>query len=402
MTAAAKFAAFLASITIAAGAALAQTDEYDAQIVTGCHFAMGEWGNAGIQMCIDANRVARKEVEAMPAEVEEYRERCIRRRELGWEIVKQCIEDDVAAEQALASLSSHYDEVIKACKRRYKYRGPAAVKDCVDGVAAAQTGCPDDDEVAAYLADFLAARVSEGFGRELSLDDAKCAKSKLVARMAQVMGPPVGYKAAFTNPALQQRFGVSGPEWGAMFGGMMLESGARLPAGFGARPLQEADFAAVVKGPGLADALTPLEALQHLSEVVPFIELPDLMLDGAPTGAGLISINVGFRGGVLGKGVRVEPTQGFLDSLANMTVVMTEDSSGTELGRAPGSAIMDNPVVAAMWIARALREQGIELKPGDVLSLGGYLPPSPVQPGTRITVRYLGLPGDPSVTVSFE
>lgn len=262
--------------------------------------------------------------------------------------------------------------------------------------------CPDEQAVAAYVADFAAARASNGFGYELSLADAECAKKKLVQQLPRVLGRRVGYKAAFTNPVLQQRFAVPGPNWGAMYASMMVESGARLPAKFGARPLYEADFVAVVKDSGLADAETPLEALRHLSAVVPFIELPDVMLEGKATGAALIAINVGFRGGALGKEVKVEPTQAFLDALANMTVVMTEDVSGKELGRARGNALMDQPINAAMWIAKALKKEGIDLRPGDLLSLGGYIPPAPTQPGTSITVRYLGLPGDPSVTVHFE
>lgn len=398
-----EFAAILVFASLSVGAAIAQNDEYDAQIVTGCHFAMGEFGNAGIHMCIDVNRVARKEVEAYPAEYDKYRERCIRRRDLGWEIVKQCLDDDIAAESALKDYPAEHDALIKACTRDYDHRGPARVKLCIDEYIAAKSNCPADEAVAAYMADFEAARISQGMGKGLSLGDAHCAKRKLVRLLPQIMGPVIGYKAAFTNPALRQRFGVSSPDWGAMFGKLMLESGARLPAKFGALPLYEAaDFAAVVKDAGLADARTALEALNHLSEIVLFIELPDLMLEGAPTGHGLISINVGFRGGVLGKGVKVEPTQAFLDSLAEMTMVMTEDISGTELGHSPGSAIMDQPINAAIWIARALREEGIELKAGDVLSLGGYILPLPTRPGTRITVRYIGLPGDPSVTVDFE
>lgn len=169
-----------------------------------------------------------------------------------------------------------------------------------------------------------------------------------------------------------------------MFAKMMVDSGAKLPARFGARPLYEADFVAVVKNAALADAKTPLEALQHLSAVVPFIELADLMLEGAPTGTALIATNIGFRGGALGSPVAVEPTQAFLDALANMTVVMTEDTN------------------AALWVAQALKKDGVVLKPGDLLSLGGYIPPAPTQPGTSITVKYFGLPGDPAVTVHFE
>lgn len=265
-----------------------------------------------------------------------------------------------------------------------------------------QAACPDNAAVEAYVADFAAGRVSRGFGNDLSLDDALCAKGKLAQALPQVLGPAVGYKAAFTNPAIQQRFGVTSPAWGTMFQKMMVKSGARVPARFGARPLYEADFVAVVKDAGLADAKTPLEALQHLSEVVPFIELTDLMLEGTPKGVELIAVNMGFRGGALGRGVAVEPTQAFLDALANMTVVMTEDRSGKELGRVKGDVITGNPISSALWVAQALKREGVTLQPGDLLSLGGYIPPSPTQVGTSITVRYLGLPGDPSVTVHFE
>ena len=266
----------------------------------------------------------------------------------------------------------------------------------------AHAACPDQAAVAAYVADFQAARVSQGFGNDLSLADAQCAKGKLVQALPQVQGRVVGYKAAFTNPALQQRFGVTSPAWGVMFAKMMVDSGAKLPARFGARPLYEADFVAVVKDAGLADARTPLEALQHISAVVPFIELPDLMLEGAPTGTALIATNIGFRGGALGPRVAVEPTQAFLDALANMTVVMTEDTSGKELGRVKGNVLMEHPINAALWVAQALKRDGVALRPGDLLSLGGYIPPTPTQPGTSITVQYFGLPGDPSVTVHFE
>lgn len=266
----------------------------------------------------------------------------------------------------------------------------------------AQAVCPDDRTVAAYVADVQAARVSQGFGNDLSPADAACARGKLVQALPQVLGPVVGYKAGFTNPALQQRFGVSGPAWGVMFANRMVASNATLPAGFGARPLYEADLIAVVKDAGLADVTTPLEALQHLTDVIPFIELPDLMLEGAPPGIALIATNLAFRGGVLGPRIKVEPTSAFLEALANMTVVMTEDTSGKELGRVQGNVLMEHPIRAAIWMAQALKQDGVALKPGDLLSLGGYIPPAPTQPGTRITVKYLGLPGDPSVTVRFE
>lgn len=273
---------------------------------------------------------------------------------------------------------------------------------CVILASIAHAACPDQAAIESYLADFKAVRASKGFGPDLTPADVECARDRLVKELPQILGRVVGYKAAFTNPAVQKAVGLNSPAWGVMFEKLMVESGAKLPATFGARPLYEADLITVVKDPGLADAKTPLEALGHISDVVAFIELPDVMLQGTPKASELIATNVLFRAGVLGPRVKVEATEAFLDALANMMVVMTEDRSGKELGRVKGNALMDHPLNAAMWLAQALKKHGITLKPGDLLSLGSYSPPAPTQPATSITVKYLGLPGDPSVTVHFE
>ena len=49
-----------------------------------------------------------------------------------------------------------------------------------------------------------------------------------------------------------------------------------------------------------------------------------------------------------------------------------------------------------------LRRSGIRLKAGDVLSLGTFSPPLPARAAASLTVRYVGLPGDPEVAVRFR
>ena len=266
----------------------------------------------------------------------------------------------------------------------------------------AAAACPDDAAIDAYVKEFSQQKISKGFGNDISLDDAECAKRKLGKKLIVPLGAIVGYKAAFTNPALQKRFGVDGPKWGYMYQRNMIDIIAILPADFGARPLVEADFLVEVSDPRLAEAKTPLEALGYLESIIPFIELPDLMLEGQFSGNAMISTNVAFRGGVLGMEIPVKKTQAFLDALANMTVVMTDDAEGKELGRVKGSVLMDNPINAAMWLAQALKKDGIALKKGDILSLGGFIPPLPTKSGMKARVQYLGLPGDPQVTVEFN
>lgn len=266
----------------------------------------------------------------------------------------------------------------------------------------AAAACPSAEAVNAYMEDFKAVRPSKGIPIE-TMEDAYCMQAELVKRLPEALGNKVGFKAAFTNPATHERFKVKGPAFGYMFEKMMLQSGAHVPANFGARPLVEADLLVELRAPGLYLAKTPLDALIYLWDVIPFIELPDLMLEGKTiSGTQLVGHNVGFRGGVMGPRIRCRATNTFLDEMASMTVIMTEDKSGKELGRAPGSTLMGHPFNAAIWLAKALDDAGIELHKGDLFSLGGFIPPTPVQANTSITVKYEGMLENPSVTVHFD
>jgi 2-keto-4-pentenoate hydratase len=95
-------------------------------------------------------------------------------------------------------------------------------------------------------------------------------------------------KAGLTNPAVQKRFNTDRPVWGKLYEGMVLANGAAVPATFGARPLYEADMLVRVKSASINHARTPMEVLESIDQVIPFIELPDLMVQAPPklNGAG--------------------------------------------------------------------------------------------------------------------
>jgi 2-keto-4-pentenoate hydratase len=268
---------------------------------------------------------------------------------------------------------------------------------------AARAACPDAGEVDAFVKDFESAHPSRGLPSVQNMEDARCAQAAVVRKLTASLGPVAGYKAGLTNPAMQKRLGVDQPVSGVLLKGMLLPDGSEFKVASAARPLYEADFIMVVKdGKALARARSLQEAAQSIAYVVPFIELPDLMLDPSVklTGPGLVAINAGARYGVLGTPIAMQVDDGFIQSLATMTVVLLED--GHELAKGPGSAILDNPLNSAMWLARDLAGAGIELKAGDMLSLGSFLPAQPPKAGTKGTARYVGLPGDPTVSVTFR
>ena len=199
------------------------------------------------------------------------------------------------------------------------------------------------------------------------MEDALCAQQKLVLRLQEDLGAPVGYKAGLTSAPAQEHFGVDEPVRGVLLEGMLLESGATVPAKFGARPLFEADMLVVVADAGVNQATTPDEVLPHISAVIPFIELPDLALaEGEPVnGPVLTAINVGARQGVLGEPIAIEQSDAFLQSLADMQVRVVDDG-GEELAAASGSAVLGHPLNGIIWLVGS----GVALAPGDYVSVG--------------------------------
>jgi 2-keto-4-pentenoate hydratase len=238
----------------------------------------------------------------------------------------------------------------------------------------------------------------------LSPADGRCVQEKLVAIFAQPLGDVVGFKLGLTNPAIQQRFGIDHPIRGAIFHATLrATSGAEIEARFAAVPVLEADMLIRIGMGGVEAALNDHAALiRHVDQVIPFIELPDLVYAPAyrPSLGDLIAVNVGARLGVVGKPIAVTPSPDFIAALGRMSVSLHQD--GREVSRAPGAAILGHPLNALAWIARDLARDGRPLRAGDVVSLGSFSPPQPVVAGQAWTARYEGLGEAQEVAVRFR
>jgi 2-keto-4-pentenoate hydratase len=263
--------------------------------------------------------------------------------------------------------------------------------------------CPSDTAVDNLVSRYIARQPAANPPDKLTAFGAACGRDKFTSRLGEHYGRVVGYKAGLTNAAVQQRFGYPSPVRGTLFEKMILRDGAVVPAQFGARPLFEADLVVEVASSAIHDAKTPLEVLRNLRAIYPFIELPDLVLEDATRVDGLVLtyLNVGARLGVLGAPIPARADPAMVTALADMTVRLV-DPSGKLLDAGKGSAILDQPLNAAIWLARDLRRAGITLQPGDLLSLGSFTKLLPPVAGSGARAIYEGLPGNPSVSVSFR
>ena len=162
-----------------------------------------------------------------------------------------------------------------------------------------------------------------------------------------------------------------------------------------------------VKSAAINHAKTPMDVLAAIDQVIPFIELPDLIVQAPPklNGAGVAAINVGARLGVAGAPVAVPAYRAeryaMLDALRDMRVVVS-DGNGAQLAQGKGSDILEHPLNAVVWLAGALAQEGLAMQPGDLISLGSFSPLMPPKAGLAATVRYEGVPGAAPVAVRFE
>ena len=271
---------------------------------------------------------------------------------------------------------------------------------------AAHAACLTDSE-AAELFDRFAQKAPATLPAITSEADGACSRAKFNALLALQYGRVVGYKAGLTNPAVQKRFGADKPVWGVLYDGMILDDGATVDAAFGTRPLFEADMLVRVRSAAINGAKTPMDVLETIDQIIPFIELPDLVVANPATlnSNAISAINVGARLVVAGQPIiaplfRAE-RYAMLDALRDMTVVMS-DGNGLELSRGKGSDILEHPLNAVVWLAGALAAKGLAMEPGQWISLGSFSPLLPPKAGQKVVVRYEGLPGALPVSVTFR
>lgn len=260
--------------------------------------------------------------------------------------------------------------------------------------------CATDAEIEAYVADYLANTPTKALVPDGSMDDALCTQDKLVTALTAHLGSVVGYKAGLTSKPAQERFGVSEPVQGVLLRDMLLQDGAEVPMAWGARPVFEADLLLVIGSGAINDATTAQEAMPFISAVRPFIELPDLAVaEGEPINGITLTANaVAPKLGVMGAEIPVQDPDAMYAALGAMTVTLSA-ADGEVLAEVPGEAVLGHPVNSAIW----LMSKGIILKPGDLVSVGSFGPLVPPAKGKGgATARYTGLPGDPTVSVTFK
>ena len=285
---------------------------------------------------------------------------------------------------------------------------PSAPSDAsMPSAADARSRCLSNSEIAQWAQAYAARQPLSNPPEGMTAEDAACTRAKFQQLLAREHGELVGYKVDLSNVHLQKSFRTHEPVWGSYYRSMLLPNNSAVPAQFGAHPLYKANLLVRVKSSGINNAQTPDEVLSHLDQVIPYIELADILVQKPTqlTAHNLTAINAGIRLGVMGHPLAVpkdgKAKQRMLRELGTMSVHVI-GPNGRILARGKGSDVMGHPLKSVIWLAGALRQQGQELKPGQWVSLGAMSPMQRARAGTRMTVAYPGLTGARPVTVQFK
>ena len=139
----------------------------------------------------------------------------------------------------------------------------------------------------------------EPLPRSLGLDTADAAEVQrmVVIALGPRLGEVAGYKAALTSAGAQARFGVDEPVSGVLLDNMFTATGATVSRDAAVRPVLEADLLVRVGDERINDADSVDAVLASISEIIPFVEIPDLMFADISglTGADITAINAGAR-----------------------------------------------------------------------------------------------------------
>jgi 2-keto-4-pentenoate hydratase len=210
-------------------------------------------------------------------------------------------------------------------------------------------------------------------------------------------GNPFGWKIAATSEAGQKHINVAGPLAGRIFAERVIPDGGTASMAGNEMRVGEPEFAFRM-GRSLLPRPTPYsveDVLAAVDTLHPAIELPDSRFaDFVKAGeAQLIADNACAHLFVLGAPTAADWRS--VDLIEERPVVTLRGQRFVGHGR----NVLGDPRVALTWLANELRQLGVTLKAGEVVTTGTCHPPLPIQSGYRFEADF-GIFGKVSVALS--
>ncbi|MGA7809728.1 2-keto-4-pentenoate hydratase [Bradyrhizobium sp.] len=236
-----------------------------------------------------------------------------------------------------------------------------------------------------------------------NLDPVQCPRDRTEAYAIQAeiertsAGKLFGWKIAATSEAGQKHINVEGPMAGRILAETVIADGGTAPMAGNAMRVAEPEFAfrMATDLPPRPSPYSVAEVLDAAGTLHPAIEIPDSRFaDFVSAGeAQIIADNACAHLFVLGAPTRANWRA--LDLVKERPLVGLRGKQ--YIGH--GKNVLGDPRVALTWLANELRQLGITLRAGEVVTTGTCHPPLPIQSGDLVEADFGSLG---TISVAFK
>jgi 2-keto-4-pentenoate hydratase len=217
------------------------------------------------------------------------------------------------------------------------------------------------------------------------IDAAYAVQKELVALRKARGEKVVGKKIGLTSFAVQEQLGVDQPDYGVLFDTMNLTDKGPVPMELLMQPKVEGELAFILGEDLDGPEITKEELINAISQVLPSIEIVGSRITNWDIRiSDTIADNASGSHFVLGSEGRP------LAQVDTVGITMRLKRNGEIASEGTGAACMDDPLNAALWLAKTMAKNGQPLKSGEVLLSGALGPMVPVESGDFFSLEVDG------------
>jgi 2-keto-4-pentenoate hydratase len=197
-----------------------------------------------------------------------------------------------------------------------------------------------------------------------------------IARRVSDGSRPVGRKIGMTSAAVQKQLGYHEPNYGTLFADREASDGERIPVDGLLQPRAEAEIAFVLRRDLVGEALTIADVMRAVEYAVCAIEIIDSRIaDWDIRATDSIADNASCGMYVLGGRPRR------INEVDLTLCGMVSRLNGQISSVGVGGASLGSPLLALLWLARAVAAIGQPLREADIVLSGALGPIVPLSTG---------------------
>lgn len=203
-----------------------------------------------------------------------------------------------------------------------------------------------------------------------------------------------GYKIGLTSKVIQERFGISQPDFGVLFDTMEVLNGDSIAASKLIQPKAEGEIALVLKNDLPNHTITAVELISNIDYILPAIEIVGSRIKNWDISiTDTIADNASSSHYVVGH----QPVK--LENVDIISCEMKMTRNGELVSTGKGGDCLGSPINATLWLCNKMAQLGTPLKAGQLIFSGSLGPFVTIKAGDTFEASFSGLG---KVSVSFD